>query len=187
MVAFSNENSSIYLCKLNEKNIFKKSFDLKEKTLNDSDCFRELIGGHSNVVFKSKFTHDSKYLLSCSADNTVCLWDVEATRPQNSLACSYSGHLYPVWDVEVFSQLNLFATGSKDGTARLWSFEHIYPLRIYCGHQSDVNALAFHPNGAYLATGSSDKTVRLWSVHTGEFVRLFSGHRSRVQFILNLN
>lgn len=150
--------------------------------------FRELTGGHSGPIFKSKFTHDSKYLVSCGSDGVACLWDLHtgvhvddfSYSELQSLVCTYSGHLYPCWDVEIFSRLNLFATCSKDGTAKLWTFERVYPLRSYCGHQSDVNAVRFHPNGTYLATGSSDKTVRLWSAQTSEFVRLFSGHRSRV-------
>lgn len=134
------------------------SFDSDTTEIKESNNFQELIGGHSNVVFKSKFTHDSKYLLSCGADNIACLWDVNNFKNSFDegkvpLVCSYSGHLYPVWDLEIFSQLNLFVTASKDTTARLWSFDHIYPLRIYCGHQSDVNCVKFHPNGSYLATG----------------------------------
>jgi WD40 repeat protein len=194
------------------------SSDKKAKPVKTDDYsknknyFKELIGGHSGAVFKSKFTHDSKYLLSCGSDGLACLWDLgrldiqigeentqeseinsdekfeskirssffEPYFSESSLACSYSGHLYPCWDIEIFSRLNLFSTSSKDATAKLWSFDRLYPLRVYCGHQSDVNCVKFHPNGSYLATGSSDKTVRLWSVQTSEFVRLFSGHRSRV-------
>lgn len=200
MIAVSEENSSIYLYKMNETKVKSKN------ALN----YYELIGGHSSAVFKAKFTHDSKYLLSCGDDNLACLWNISSSNMkqleedededdddeafeskikssfhhssliQTSPVTSYSGHLYSVWDIELYSQLNLFCTASKDATARLWSFDRIYPLRIFAGHQSDVNSVKFHPNGAYLATGSSDKTVRLWSVSTGEFVRLFSGHRSRV-------
>jgi WD40 repeat protein len=195
-ISFTSEKSSIFLYKLNQY----------EKKMTYSD---ELVGGHTGAIFKSKFTHDSKFLLSCGEDGLACLWNMKKTKLNNkldfsyyeseqdseddeytnnyqntsdlsSLTCSYSGHLYSIWDVEIFSRLNLFSTCSKDGTARLWSFDRLYPTRVYCGHQSDVNSVRFHPNGSYLATGSSDKTVRLWSVQSSEFVRLFSGHRSRV-------
>ncbi len=222
MIAVSNENSTIYLYKLSENTTIneKKYQKISNRKIQNENKpnFQELVGGHSSTVFKAKFTHDSKYLLSCGDDNTACLWNVNKTKEnlenkekeeeeeeeereeeddlfntklksswsknynpaQTSLVTSYSGHLYSVWDLELYSQLNLFATASKDSTARLWSFDRIYPLRIFAGHQSDVNCVKFHPNGAYIATGSSDKTVRLWSVQSGDFVRLFSGHRSRV-------
>ena len=160
MISFTTENSSLFLYKLYDKNPqFSGDQDSYDECNNNNNqnSYQELVGGHSNVVFKSKFTHDSKYLLSCGADNVACLWDVN--KPKATHVVSYSGHLYPVWDLEIFSRLNLFATASKDGTSRLWSFDNIYPLRIYCGHQSDVNCVRFHPNGAYLATG---KVLRFW-------------------------
>lgn len=170
-LSFSTENSVINLHKLN-KSLKISDSDLKKQS-------RQVLYGHSGPVFKSKFTHDSKFVLSCGMDGFSYLWrikDEESLYP----VCSYSAHTYPVWDVEAFSVLNLFSTCSKDGKACLWSFDRLYPLRVYCGHQSDVNCVKFHPNGLYIATGSNDKTVRLWSVQTSEFVRLFSGHRSRI-------
>lgn len=158
LLSFTSENSSLLLYRLNDSGGDSGGGnweDLELERPTGGGSYEELVGGHSNVVFKSKFTHDSKYLLSCGADNVACLWDVN--KPQASRhVVSYSGHLYPVWDLETFSRLNLFATASKDGTSRLWSFDHIYPLRIYCGHQSDVNCVRFHPNGAYLASGKTD-------------------------------
>jgi transcription initiation factor TFIID subunit 5 len=189
LLAFTSENSSLFLYRLyDDDDVSGSCEDFFDKQQQQEMSYQELVGGHSNAVFNAKFTHDSKYLLSCGADSVACLWDVSSSsssirgqqQQQARHVVSYSGHLYPVWDLETFSRLNLFATASKDGTARLWSFDHLYPLRIYCGHQSDVNCVRFHPNGAYLATGSSDKTIRLWSAQTGDFVRLFSGHRSRV-------
>ena len=55
-----------------------------------------------------------------------------------NLVC-YKGHNYPVWDVE-FSPFGIyFATASHDKTARLWSCDHPFPLRIFAGHLSDVD------------------------------------------------
>ena len=170
-LSFSTENSVIYLHKLN------KSLKISDGKLNRQTS--QSLYGHSGTIFKSKFTHDSKYIISCGQDGFSYLWKVKDEQSSYPV-CSYSAHSYPVWDVETFSILNLFSTCSKDGKACLWSFDRLYPLRIYCGHQSDVNCVKFHPNGLYLATGSNDKTVRLWSVQTSEFVRLFSGHRSRI-------
>lgn len=64
----------------------------------------------------------------------------------------------------------------SDRTARLWSTERIYPLRVFAGHISDVDVVEFHPNCNYIATGSSDKSVRLWDIQTGDCVRVLTGH-----------
>ena len=44
-----------------------------------------------------------------------------------------------MWDVDFGPQGFYFATASHDRTARLWSCDHIYPLRIFAGHLSDVD------------------------------------------------
>jgi transcription initiation factor TFIID subunit 5 len=46
------------------------------------------------------------------------------------------------------------------------------------GHDTNVNQIAWHPNGAYVfsASDQADKTVRMWAFATGECVRVFSGH-----------
>ena len=91
-----------------------------------------------------------------------------------------------------------FATASMDRTARLWSCDSVYPIRVFAGHNSAVDVrpnlkgpctlctplpapcpapqvVRFHPNCNYLATGSSDRTCRLWDVQSGQCVRLFPG------------
>ena len=50
-----------------------------------------------------------------------------------------------------------------DRTAKLWHIEYTHPLRVYAGHEQDVDVVKFHPNCNYVATGGSDKTIRLWS------------------------
>ena len=45
---------------------------------------------------------------------------------------------------------------------RLWTTESPYCVRIFVGHHSDVDCLAFHPNCNYVASGSSDRSVRVW-------------------------
>ena len=71
-----------------------------------------------------------------------------------------------------------FATCGWDKTVRVWGQDHISFLRMMVGHDSNVNQVAWHPNGAYIfsASDQADKTVRMWSFVTGECVRVFVGH-----------
>lgn len=66
------------------------------------------------------------------------LW---STQTYSNLVC-YKGHNFPVWDVDFGPFGFYFATASHDRTARLWSCDHIYPLRIFAGHLSDVDVSA---------------------------------------------
>ena len=73
---------------------------------------------------------------------------------------SYRGHNYPVWGVSsrwvdvfkfsssycvsCFSPIGIyFASCSHDNTARLWSSDTLYPLRVFVGHLSGVDVSWF--------------------------------------------
>lgn len=44
------------------------------------------------------------------------------------------------------------------------------------GHSSDVNSVAFSPDGQILATGSDDKTIKVWNLKTRQKIHTLNGH-----------
>ncbi|MBE8999310.1 serine/threonine protein kinase [Nostoc sp. LEGE 12447] len=44
------------------------------------------------------------------------------------------------------------------------------------GHSSDVNSVAFSPDGTTLGSASDDKTIKLWNLASGEEIRTLEGH-----------
>jgi WD40 repeat protein len=76
------------------------------------------------------------------------------------------GHNHWVQYVAFHPTAPLLATGSADGTAKLWrlsadnsSAECVATLE---GHSSSVLSVAFHPTLPVLATGSKDNTMKFW-------------------------
>jgi WD40 repeat protein/tRNA A-37 threonylcarbamoyl transferase component Bud32 len=59
------------------------------------------------------------------------------------------------------------ATGSDDGTARVWDAATGAQLRLLIGHASTVMDLDFAPDDARIATASFDGTARIWDGATG--------------------
>jgi WD40 repeat protein len=57
----------------------------------------------------------------------------------------------------------VLASGSQDGTVRLWSLGNgsgrVIPKQARC-----VFTVAFSPDGRLLAAGDTNGTIRLWSV-----------------------
>ncbi|MCA9794079.1 MAG: serine/threonine protein kinase [Candidatus Eremiobacteraeota bacterium] len=67
------------------------------------------------------------------------------------------------------------ASGSHDGTARLWDVTTGQELRRFDEHDQVVYALRFSPNGRLVATGAADSVVRVWVTSEGTQTRTLRG------------
>ncbi|MFE9723039.1 hypothetical protein ACFYQ5_05455 [Streptomyces sp. NPDC005794] len=126
-------------------------------------------------------------VLSGGRDHRVVLWDLDGP----VLRRTWRAHALPVSAVAAASGENddWFASGSSDGTVRLWSIEDSAPTRVIACDQGMVEALAINarPQAGEppcLAAGGSDGSVRLWNLLTGEplFPRLL-GHTASVDAV----
>jgi Novel STAND NTPase 1/WD domain, G-beta repeat len=75
------------------------------------------------------------------------------------------------------------ATGSDDGTARLWDAAHPQAARVVLrGHEGVVTGLAFSSDGCWFVTASADGTARLWdAVHPQNAPIVLSGHKGAIK------
>lgn len=62
------------------------------------------------------------------------------------------------------------ATGSDDGTAKLWQVQTGMLLMEYKGHSNSIYKLAFYPDGDTLLTCDYDGVTKLWSVKEGRLL-----------------
>jgi WD40 repeat protein len=77
-----------------------------------------------------------------------------------------------------FSQDGQFiATGSADGTVKVWEAETGKELVTLTGHTGIVSGVAFSPDGTRLATASRDGTMRVYALRLEDLIELA---RSRV-------
>ncbi|MXZ01560.1 hypothetical protein F4Y93_13305, partial [Candidatus Poribacteria bacterium] len=70
----------------------------------------------------------------------------------------------------------LLASGSSDGTVKLWDVEAQTDVATLEGHAIAIASIAFSPNGILLASGSYDGAVKLWNVNTHSNIATLEGH-----------
>jgi WD40 repeat protein len=69
----------------------------------------------------------------------------------------------------------ILATGSIDGTVKLWDVETGKLLATLEG-RTDILCCAFSPDGRILAAGCGDSTLRLWEMGSRKLISLLKGH-----------
>jgi platelet-activating factor acetylhydrolase IB subunit alpha len=83
--------------------------------------------------------------------------------------------LHPVYTVA--------ASGSEDGTIKLWDHESGDYLRTLKGHVNTVNAVQFVPTGTHLLSCSTDLSIKLWDLTSYACVRTLRGHDHTISAI----
>src|SRR5215831_434833 len=92
----------------------------------------------------------------------------------------FRGHNQPIYALAVDRNGDVFASGSRDNLAIIWSLSTGQPPILLRPHFGDVLSVAFTPDGQYVVTGSEDKRARLWNKTDGKLLAVFSEHTSDV-------
>ena len=120
--------------------------------------------GNSSVAFAP----DAQSLAHAARDGStigrgsIRVFDVGSGRERLNI----QGHTGEVWSVAFAPDGKTLASGSEDGTIKLWdptSGDQRLTLR---GHTQRISTVRFSPDGATLASASWDGTVRLWRAAT---------------------
>src|SRR5712692_6865313 len=96
-----------------------------------------------------------------------------------TLDLAWQAHTAAVQALAFSPDERALATGSWDGTIKLWDLEN--SALLWLGqHSGSIHRLAFAPDGRTLASGGDDAAIRLWDVSTGMHLQTLSGQSSPV-------
>jgi WD40 repeat protein len=102
--------------------------------------------------------------------NLLLLSLISSSYCQKLELVTQSGHSGIVWTCSFSPDGKILASGSIDGTVKLWDVKSGKELRTLYGHTEGILSLCFSPDGNMLAGGSSDGTVNLLSVIDGSVI-----------------
>lgn len=126
----------------------------------------------------ARYSPDDQRIAIGFADGSVEWWDSETRQ----VAKHFHGHNEPITQIDLDPRGSLLATGSSDGTVRIWSFASDQPLAVIPANpDGEVFDVRFSPDGGILATAGDDKLVRVWSTSDWSLKAILQGHEKEVR------
>lgn len=129
--------------------------------------------GHTQGVLDVCF--DTKYIVSCSKDTTVKLWD----RTTGQALRTLSGHRGPVNAVQLRG--NLVVSASGDGIAKLWNLTSGLCIKEFPSKDRGMACVEFSPDSRTILAGGNDQVIYQFDTNSGELVRELRGHEGLVR------
>lgn len=119
--------------------------------------------GHKLPVLNMDISHDSKLIVTCSADKNVRLWGLDF----GDCHKAFFAHQDSVMQVAFIPHNqdgnghNFFSAG-KDHIIKYWDGDKFEQIQKLKGHHGEIWALAVSRTGEFLVTASHDKSIRVW-------------------------
>ncbi|KAJ1456009.1 WD40-repeat-containing domain protein [Pelagophyceae sp. CCMP2097] len=139
------------------------------------------LAGHDGYLSMCRFVDEST-ILTTSGDSTCIRWDVERAKaaPESAVATgTFADHTGDVMCLSVDPHNpQRFVTGSCDAHAKVWDARagH-HAVMTFAGHDSDINSVAFFPDGQSFGSGSDDSTCRCFDLRSLMALNTFKADR----------
>ncbi|KIJ13552.1 hypothetical protein PAXINDRAFT_80999 [Paxillus involutus ATCC 200175] len=125
------------------------------------------ISGHEGNIQRIEYLPVGERIVTCSADKTVRIWDVENSE-QEGTTMQHEGS---VLGLAVTRDGKRILSSGGDNIIRTWDpgDPTAKPLITILGHGDYIRSIAYLPGGTQIVTCSArDMTVRIWDVENGE-------------------
>ena len=95
---------------------------------------RLTLTGHIGAIHDLEISNKSPYLFSCCDAKCIYCWDLT----RNAIVRDFHGHLSGIYCLSLHPSLDIFATGSRDSTARIWDIRSRQTAFVLEGHDMTI-------------------------------------------------
>jgi WD40 repeat protein/transcriptional regulator with XRE-family HTH domain len=155
---------------------------LENVNLSNTDLSKSTFYNAHGGILSIDLSHDGTWMAIGDDSRKAYIWKSEKGglwKPYLTL----TEHTHWVRTVSISPCRRYIATGSEDGTVRLWELETGNVVSVLKGYDSRIRSLSFDPTGRYLASGSDDSTIVVWDVETRTRIETWQTSDQRIRSI----
>lgn len=125
----------------------------------------QILKGHKEGINDIVWTFDNKYIISCSDDRTIKIWNVFTSENIKTI----TGHTNCVFCLSLHLLTNMLLSGSYDTTIKLWNINNGECIRTMYGHSDPITSVNFNPDGTMFVSSSYDGIMYLFCLYLVEY------------------
>src|SRR5438034_6282021 len=163
------------LSQLSLRGVYLQGVEMQDTTLSGATLQETVFTGSFDPPWSVATSSNGSYWAMGSRRGGARVWRDDG----KTLDLTWQAHTAAVQALAFSPDEQTLATGSWDGTIKLWNLEN--GALLWLGqHAGSIHRLVFTPDGRALVSGGDDAAIQLWDVSTGKRLQTRSGQRSPV-------